>query len=178
MDISTDKKPQTLLVLEELKRNSRINKHQHFSAGERNSIYNNIFGSVAIIINVILGSFLLVTVSEALPEIARWISAFLSVFAAACCGVQTFFNFQKVFEGHRKLANSYLEIQRECERLIAIFADNLIDTERLAIEVGVIFKEYGRINKAAEVFPTGDKDFRRAMKHEKFKAENDPSMSI
>jgi hypothetical protein len=172
MDTTTDKKPQTLLVLEELKRNSRINKHQHFCAGERNSFYNNIFGSVAIIINVILGSFLL---SDLLPGYARWISAFLSVFAAACCGVQTFFNFQKVFEGHRKTANSYLELQRECERLIALFTDNLIDTERLAVEVEVVSKEYGRVNKTAEVFPTGDKDFRRAMKHEKLIADNAPS---
>jgi hypothetical protein len=75
-----------------------------------------------------------------------------------------------VFEGHRKIANSYLEIQRECERLIAIFSDDLIDKEELAKEVGIISKEYGRRNCDAEVFPTGDKDFRKAMNHEKGKS--------
>lgn len=171
MDNSANPPPQTLVVLSQLRRNSRINKHQHFCAGERNHFYNSIFGSVAIIINVFLGSLLFITVSETLPEIAKWISAFLAMLAAACGGIQTFFNFQKVFEGHRKIANRYLDIQRECERIIALFADNLIDKERLASEMDVISKEYGRVNSDAEVFPTGDSDFRKAMRCEDGKPE-------
>ncbi len=34
------------------------------------------------------------------------------------------------------------------------------NTERLANEVDVISKEYGRVNTDAEVFPTGDRDVR------------------
>ena len=174
MDNSANPPPQTLGVLNQLRRNSRINKHQHFCAGERNHFYNGVFGSVAIVINVFLGSLLFVTVTETLPEIARWISAFLAMLAAACGGIQTFFNFQKVFEGHRKIANRYLDIQRECERVIALFTDNLIDTERLANEVDVISKEYGRVNTDAEVFPTGDRDFRKAIACENDKSDSPP----
>ena len=165
--------PQILIVLERIKQNSRINKHQHFCAAERNHFYNNIFGSMAIVINIFLGSLLFVAVSQSLPDIAKWISAFLAMFSAACSGIQTFFNFQRVFEGHRRVANSYLEIQRECERLIAMFADNLIDKEKLAILVEVISKEYGRINNEAEVFPTGDKDFRKAMVYDNHNSTNE-----
>lgn len=162
--------PQILSVLEQLIRNARINKHQHFHAAERNHLYNNIFGSSAVVINVFLGSLLFVTVSDDLPDIAKWASAFLAMFAAAFGAIQTFFNFQKVFEGHRKVANSYLDIQRECERLSALFADNLIDKERLSGEIEIINKQYGKINCDAEVFPIWDIDFRKAMRYEKGKS--------
>jgi len=153
--------------LEQLRKYSRINKHQHFHAADRNQFYNNIFGTIAVVINVFLSSLLFVTITENLPDIAKWVSAFMAVAAAACGAVQTFFNFQKVFEGHRKAANSYLEIQRECERVLAMFVDNLISPELLAKEVEIINKSYIKANNDAEVFPVGDGDHRKAMKYEK-----------
>ncbi|WP_088241200.1 SLATT domain-containing protein [Calothrix rhizosoleniae] len=164
--------PQTLILLEDIARNARINKHQHFSAAERNHFSNNVFGSVAIVINITLGSVLFVTISENLPDIAKWISGFMAMIAAACGGIQTFFNFQKVFEGHRRIANQYLEIQRECERLLALFADRLIDIEGLAKEVELLNKQYSTTNNDAEVFPTGDRDFKKAQRHEQKRKEN------
>lgn len=161
--------PRIFDTLQQLTKNARINKHQHFSAAERNHVYHNVFGSTGIVINVVLSSLLFVTVSENLPDVAKWTSAFLAVIAAGCGAIQTFFNFQKSFEGHRKIANRYLEIQRECERLCATFVDGLIDKETLAAEVRVISKEYTRINNDAEVFPTVDRDFQRAMRHESSK---------
>lgn len=152
--------------LEQLRKNSRINKHQHFHAADRNQFYNNIFGTIAVVINVLLSSLLFVTITENLPDIAKWVSAFMAVVAAGCGAVQTFFNFQKVFEGHRKAANSYLEIQRECERILAMFADNMISSELLAKEIEIINKSYIKANNDAEVFPVGDGDHRKAMGYE------------
>jgi hypothetical protein len=159
--------PQTIVFLKQITINSRLNKHQHFHAAERNLFYNNIFGSAAIVINVLLGSVLFLTVSNSLPDIAKWISGFMAMIAAVCGGIQTFFNFQKLFEGHRRIANNYLEIQRESEQLLAAFADNLIDLDRLLKEVEMINKKYNTINNDAEVFPTGDKDYRKAKRYEK-----------
>lgn len=161
--------PQTVIFLEQVARNSRLNKHQHFHAAERNLFYNNIFGSAAIVINVILGSVLFITVSNNLPEVAKWASGFMAMIAAVCGGIQTFFNFQKLFEGHRRIANNYLELQRECEQLLAAFSDQLIELEQFVKEVEVINKKYNTINSDAEVFPTGDKDFRKAKRYEKEK---------
>ncbi|MBD2437514.1 DUF4231 domain-containing protein [Nostoc sp. FACHB-87] len=161
--------PQTVIFLEQVAKNSRLNKHQHFNAAERNLFYNNIFGSAAIVINVILGSVLFVTVSSNLPEFAKWASGFMAMIAAVCGGIQTFFNFQKLFEGHRRIANNYLELQRECEQLLAAFSDQLINLEQVVKEVEVINKKYNTINSDAEVFPTGDKDYRKAKRYEKEK---------
>lgn len=154
--------PQTILFLEKIARNSRLNKHQHFHAAERNLFYNNIFGSAAIIINVVLGSVLFITVTNTLPEIAKWLSGFMAMTAAVCGGIQTFFNFQKLFEGHRRVGNNYLEIQRECEYLLAKYKDNSIALDELQKEVDIISKKYNTINNEAEAFPTNDEDFRKA----------------
>ncbi|MDJ0736659.1 MAG: SLATT domain-containing protein [Nostocaceae cyanobacterium] len=167
MNLNLETAPQTLILLEEIAKNARLNKHQHFHAADRNHFNNNVFGSIAIVINVALGSVLFVTISENLPDIAKWGSGFMAMIAAACGGIQTFFNFQKLFEGHRRIANNYLEIQRECERLLALFTDSLIDVEQLAKEVELINKQYSTITNDAEVFPTGDKDFKKAMQHER-----------
>lgn len=168
--------PQIILFLEQLMKNCRINKHQHFHAAERNSFYNNIFGSVAIIINVFLGS-MFVTLSQDL-ELSRnfanslkWVSAFLAMLAATCGAIQTFFNFQKVSEGHHKIANRYLEIQRQCERILAKYSDNLIDLMQVAGEVELMERSYGQINIEAEAFPIGDRDYRKAMAYERKKSQ-------
>ena len=158
---------QLIEFVQQLIRNSRLNKHQHFHAAERNHFYNNLFGCVAILINVALGSVLFVTVSENLPNAAKWASGFMAMIAAASGGIQTFFNFQKAFEGHRRIANSYLEIQRECEKFLAMFEDKLITLEALAKEVELIAKSYNTVNSDAEVLPTGNKDFQEAKCYEK-----------
>jgi hypothetical protein len=44
-----------------------------------------------------------------------------------------------------------------------------IEWPPLAKEVGIINKEYGRVNADAEVFTTGDRDYRRAMNYERAK---------
>lgn len=169
MNTPPQKLPRTIVFLEQVVQNSRLNKHQHFNAAERNIKYNNIFGSAAIIINVVLGSMLFVTVSNNLPQSAKWLSGFMAMIAAVCGGIQTFFNFQKVFEGHRRIANDYLELQRECEQILASFYDNVTSLENMITEVEVINKKYNTINKDAEVFPTDDRDFKKAKQYEKRK---------
>jgi hypothetical protein len=162
-----NEKPKTIVFLEQVIRNTRLNKHQHFNAGDRNLSCNNIFGSAGIIINVLLGSVLFVTVSSNLPEAAKWTSGFMAMIAAVCGGIQTFFNFQKRLEGHRRIANNYLELQRDCEKLLASYNDGIVDLNQVSKEVEVINKKYDIININAEVLPTGDKDYRKARQYEK-----------
>lgn len=52
-DLNVD--PKILFYLEQIGRNARLNKHQHFHATERHHFNNNLFGSIAIVINVTLG---------------------------------------------------------------------------------------------------------------------------
>lgn len=155
---------ETIVFLESIATNSRLNKRQHFYAGERNQFYNNIFGSSAVIINVMLGSVLFITVTNTIPDFAKWLSGFMAMIAAVCSGIQTFFNFHKQSQGHRRIANRYLEVQRECEYLLAKYKDNPIEIELLQEKVERLTDKYNTINNDAEDFPTEDQDFARAKK--------------
>ncbi|MUG92804.1 SLATT domain-containing protein [Scytonema sp. UIC 10036] len=158
----TSETPKTLDILCKLSENTRLNKRQHFCAAERKNFYNDIFGSTAVVINIILGSVLFVTISDTLPNEAKWLSGFMAIIAGTCAGIQTFFNFQKAAEGHRKIANRYLEIQRESEIILANYEDGLIKLDTLQEEIRTLNEKYHKINEDAQDFPTTNRDYKKA----------------
>jgi hypothetical protein len=154
----------TLKSLEKLRENSHLGKHKHFAAADRCRHYNTYLGIPVIITNVLLGSLLFVTLSEQIPKPMKWIGAFLALIAAILSSLQTFFNFQKSFESHRRIANQYLDVARKCEHLIASFQDNLIDLSELSQGMEDLNVVYNKVNNIAEAFPTNNFDLHKARK--------------
>lgn len=91
-------------------------------------------------------------------------------------GVQTFFHFQKKYEGHRAVANQYLTFARECERLIALDFDGIIDVEAVSKEMHRINGEYNTINQEAEALTTRGADYEAATKVQERKKVSEPSL--
>jgi hypothetical protein len=161
--------PETLVNIEELRKNSRLNKHQHFSAAERAQKHNTLSGVPVVITNVFLGSLLFVSLSEQVPDLTVWISGFLALGAAFCSALQTFFNFEKLIEGHRRIANRYLQVQRTCEITKSEYLDKAIDKSNLCQKYREVLLEYNLINSDAEAYPTGNSDYKRAQEYDKHK---------
>ncbi len=157
---------ETEKLLEELARNASISRYRHFmSAGRHNSL-NSWIGVPVVLINIALGSIFFAALSEDIPSYAKWISAGLALTAALLSGIQTFFNFTKMFEGHRRLGNRYLELVREIEGLLASFHDGIMQMDELSARIEAVNKSYIRINHDSEDFPTGDRAFKEALKQE------------
>lgn len=165
--------PEILCNFEELRKNSRLNKHQHFSAAERVHRQNILCGVPVVLTNVFLGSVLFISLSEAVPDATIWLGGFLALGAAFCSGLQTFFNFEKMYEGHRKIANRYLQIQRNCEIAKSEFIDNIIDEVKLSCILRVILDEYNAANCEAEAYHTGKTEYKRALDYDKKKCQED-----
>ncbi|HEY9626094.1 MAG TPA: SLATT domain-containing protein [Coleofasciculaceae cyanobacterium] len=163
--------PNILALLEKLRKNSHLGKHKHFSAADRCRHYNTYLGIPVVIINVLLGSLLFANLSEQIPTPMKWLGAFLALTAAVLSGLQTFLNFQKAFEAHRRVANQYLSIARDCERLIVLFQDNLIQLSDLAKKVEEVNEKYNKVNAEAEAFPTNNSDLQKATRIERAKVE-------
>jgi len=161
----------TVRFLEEICRNASLSKYRHFYAASRNKRLNNLIGVPVVIINIALGSVLFFALSEDLPTIIKWTGAFLALGAATCSGIQTFFNFSCQFEGHRAIANKYLKIAYECQGLLSRYRDGLIKLEQLSSQLKDIQHIYNLTNEEAEVFPTSEKDYNRALLKEKERAE-------
>ncbi|WHI52322.1 SLATT domain-containing protein [Microbulbifer sp. MLAF003] len=96
--------------------------------------------------------------------------------SGAAGGIQTFFNFKKNYEGHRQVGNEYLAIARECERLIALYFDRILDLEHLSNKVSELNTRYSEINQRAEEFIVSDKVYRQAMQIQNQKASREPSL--
>lgn len=111
-----------------------------------------------------------------LPSWAEWVGEFLALFAAALSGIQTFFNFQKEYEGHRQIGNQYLSVARECDRLISLYFDNLLDLHDVAQKYEVLNNRYHDINSQAETFNVTDKDYERAKQFQEQKDAKEPSL--
>lgn len=173
-----NKTPYTLEVLEKLRKNSHLAKHTHFTAAKRGRSSHILVGIPVILINLLLSSvfsYQLVDNGNVFAD-AKWAFALLALIGACLGAIQTFFNFQKNYETHRALANRYLAVARECERVIASYLDGNIDLKEMDDYLKSLNKDYDKINVDAEAFPTSDRDYQRSLKIQLEKYGDSPSM--
>jgi hypothetical protein len=133
-------------------------------------------GIPIVAINLILGSVFFALLGTDLPDWSKWIGAILALVAALLGGVQTFFNFKKSYEGHREIGNEYLAVARECERLIALYFDKILNLEHLSSEVESLNDKYSSINQRAEEYVVTEKAYKKALDTQNKKANKEPSL--
>jgi hypothetical protein len=168
--------PHTIEVLEKLRTNAHLGKHSHFFASQKGRHLHILCGIPIIVINLILGSVFFTLLGAELPDWSKWIGAILALAAALLGGIQTFFNFQKTYEGHREIGNEYLEVARECERLIALYFDGFLDLEHLSGKIESLNTEYAAINQRAEEYLISPKAYKQALQAQALKNQHEPSL--
>ena len=206
IEMTTKTIPNTVKVVEKLRWNAHLNKHIHFNASKRDRNHHIWVGVPIVIITVFLSFLLAISGADSmavrvdseksttqfpnqnsekqslllrnidLPIWAELIGALLALFAAALSSIQTFFNFQKEYEGHRQIGNEYLTVARECERLIALFFDGLLELSDLAQMLEHLNSKYVEINARSETLNVNDQDYKRAKKFQESKDEIEPSL--
>ncbi|WP_413662971.1 SLATT domain-containing protein [Microbulbifer sp. EKSA008] len=168
--------PNTVEVLEKLRWNAHLCKHSHFRASMKGRNLHVLCGVPIVVVNLFLGSLFFSLINAELPDWTKWSGAALALLAALLGGVQTFFNFKKNYEGHRQVGNEYLAIARECERLIALYFDDILDLEHLSKKISELNTRYSEINQRAEEFIVSDKVYRQAVHIQNQKANREPSL--
>jgi len=168
--------PYTVEVIEKLRWNSHLSKHSHFFASHQGRNSHVLCGVPVVIINLLLGSVFFALASTTLPEWSKWIGAILALIAAGLGGIQTFFNFRDGYEGHREIANEYLGIARECERLIALYFDELLNLENLSQNIESLNTQYSSINQRAEDYSVSKQAYQQALAIQQKKSEDEPSL--
>lgn len=154
----------TLNVLKNIHTEACLSKAQHFNAAERCDKLNCWLSIPVIIINIILGSVFFVALSKELPEATKWVGASFALTAAVCSGLHAFFSFNQLLDGHRSIANRYLEIINECERALALFADKHVNGDDLVQYFKNIQNKHQKINNDAIKYPTRNRDYKKAIK--------------
>lgn len=122
-------------------------------------------GLPTIALNVFIGSVLVELVRA--PSAESWIptAAMVATFvAAALGGVQTFFNFDRIAEAHRGIANEYIQVARLCKDILRHQCDSPTSAGDLWREYTQLRTTYFAINSKAEACPTSHLDLQRALK--------------
>ena len=150
-------------LIDELRTDAKIGKDKHFNASRRKIRLHNWVGIPVVLINVFIGTVMiaLLTNGNKNDNLAIF-SALLAFLAASLSGMQTFFNFHKVAEGHSSVGNRYLKVSRNCKTLLRKHQDIPFTSDALWVEIEEIQEEYLEINIEAEAFPTTDKDLSNA----------------
>ncbi|CAG0963657.1 hypothetical protein ANRL4_00819 [Anaerolineae bacterium] len=150
--------------LDELRVDALYGKKQHFNAADRKQRCSMRLGIAAMMINTILCSLLFGLASSTFPEEMKWIGAALALVSTGLTGLQTFLNLQKDAEGHKRIANRFLSISKECGRLSAYYQDGVYLPEELRKQLESLAKEYDQVCMDAELFPTNKQDYWKAQR--------------
>ena len=148
--------------LKRIKIDSLYGKKKHFNAADRIQKHHLWLGIPLVVINVLTGSVLIYVITEGKTNWVKYIPLVLALLSALLGTLQTFFNFPRKVEGHRRIGNRYLSAMKKCDRIQAYVNDGIIDQNKLIQEIETIASDIEAINQDAEAFPTSQKDYKEA----------------
>ncbi|HSH28749.1 MAG TPA: SLATT domain-containing protein [Thiohalobacter sp.] len=157
-----DTEPSTLRRLRELRVDALYGKKKHANAADRKYTWSRNLGLAAVILNIVIGSTLVVLLENEFPENLKWIGAILALIAGLATGLQTFLDLPGKVEGHRDASAEYLVVKNEADRIIAGYGDGVINLDALHRELSELQEQYNRITRGARPFHTNSKDYQRA----------------
>jgi len=150
--------------IEKIRVDSIYEKKKHFNASGRKEKYHYWLGIPVVVINILLGSFIMGILAVDFPAWAKWITAVAAFASASMSGVSTFLNLRKDVEGHRRVGNRYLELTRECDIVLAKYKDGIIDKQELSEVLDSIKERRAQVNIDAENYSTSEDDYRKAQR--------------
>lgn len=133
------------------------------NAAERKNRYHYWIGIPAVICTVIVGvSFISDYTKDNSSIWLKILFGTISLIAATLSSLQTFFNFQKQVEGHKRVGNQYLELMKFCSLTIGFFHDNLIADEDLKKSIAALYEDKAKVDREAEGYHTNQEDYEKA----------------
>jgi len=150
---------ETMEKIKRIRVDAIYGKKKHFNAADRKEKYHKWIGIPLLSINVLIGSVLFYLLTDGAENWVKYVPLILTVIATFLSVIQTFFNYSKQVEGHRRVGNNYLAIMKKSERLIAYMNDGAIDKTKVIEELESLGEAIDQVNKEAEGFPTSNKDY-------------------
>jgi hypothetical protein len=137
-------------------------KKKHFNAADRKETYHYWIGIPLTLINILIVSALFFVLTDGASGWVKFIPLILAFMASFLSGFQTYFNFNKQVEAHRRVANRYLEMLKKADRLQGYISDKLITADEVVKQFETVAIEVDEINKEAEQCPTSPRDYNKA----------------
>ena len=146
------------LAMRKLMQDSQIVRSAHFIAAERKSRRATFFGVMVILINLLITSGIIDIVFKDQPRIEAAVKI-LSFVAAAFAAIQTFLNYQKEIECHRKSGGVYSSIYHRIRLVMAEYQEQPANRPGLIDSFKALSEEYLRANEEATACVPTDGDY-------------------
>jgi hypothetical protein len=153
-------KEATIKRLKQLRADANYGKKRQFNAAKRKDACHNGLGVPVVILTIIIGAGFFATLREDFPDIMKYIGGGLGLLSALLAGLQTYFRFMAVAEGHRRIGTRYLAVAKKCSNVIAYCEDGMCRGEQLQAELDKLTGEYLSVAEDARAFPTSAQDYR------------------
>jgi hypothetical protein len=153
----------------DLLKDAKIGKHKHFHAAQRKQNWHMRLGITALLLTS-FASFIS-AISDALHDsvlgqtVVSVSGMALPAAAAVFVGLQTFLRLEKMIEGHRTIANGYLELHRDGKAAFAKRLDGRMTIEELDELFADCRAAYHKLNRESEAFATSPADLASARGH-------------
>lgn len=157
------KRPNGTSTVNEVKKirvNASYGKKTHFNAAERKRGYHWRIGIPAAIITLLLGSGFMEVVNSSYPIVCK----ILSLVAAILILLQTMLKFERNAQQHQIIGSRYLDIVKECRRVIAYQQDGQISPGELRTQLEALAKKYEQTNIDSNACPPSRADYNKARK--------------
>src|ERR1035437_8821686 len=96
--------------LKHIKIDCLYGKKKHFNAADRKETYHYWIGIPLTAINILTATVLFFIFTDGANDWVKYIPVLFAFFASFLSGFQTYFNFNKQVEGHRRLGNRFLAL--------------------------------------------------------------------
>jgi len=148
--------------LKHIKVDCLYGKKKHFNAADRKESYHYWIGIPLTVINILTATVLFYILTNDTTDWVKYTPVLFAFFASFLSGFQTYFNFNKQVEGHRRIGNRFLAVQKKTDRLQGYMKDRLVSAEEVIKRLEEISMEVDEINKDAEHFSTSKNDYEKA----------------
>lgn len=150
----------------DLMKDAKIGKRKHFHAAHRKATWHFRLG---------VGALLLTSIASVVSslsgvinaEVAKLVGTALPACAAVLVGLQTFLRLEKMIEGHRTIANGYLELHRDGMAHYAKRLDGRMGIEEFDSLFEAFRARYHKLNRESEAFATSPGDLAAARLEER-----------
>jgi hypothetical protein len=136
-----------LKELEKVRIDCMYGKKKHYNARDRYTSYHRRMGMIVIGLTAFMGTSVFYSLSDSKLLLARVITCTLVVAIAVLTAIQTFLNFGKRALSHKVIADRYLWLMKESQRIIAYYKDGNKKVEELQKEIERLCQEVKNIQK-------------------------------
>lgn len=143
-----------------LRVDAMLGKKKHFNAADRKAPRLTLTAWLPIVLSLLLASAFFFQVQQHFPVIATWMGTLLGILAAFLSWLDTAYG--TLPYRHRVVGQRFIEVQNECDDLLAAYHDNVVDVGELRSTLTLLRARYNLCNSDAAHLQVSRRDFDRA----------------